>query len=55
MNALYALETPAGLRARAAVRLDEAEAYPVTSHERRRQTAIAAEYERKASQMEGGR
>lgn len=53
MNALYLLETPAGLRARAAVRLQEAEAYPAASHERRRQILIAAELERRAAQMEG--
>lgn len=46
------VETPAGLRARARVRLDEAEQYPLHSHERRRQTEIAAGYERLAAQME---
>ena len=55
MNTLYLLETPAGLRARAAVRLNEAETYPAASHERRRQTQLAAEYERRAAQMESGR
>ena len=46
------LESPAGLRARAAVRLQEAETYPAASHERRRQILIAAEYERRATERE---
>lgn len=49
------LETPAGLRARAAVRVEEAHRSPRDSDERRRNLMIAAEYERKADNLEAVR
>lgn len=49
---LSLINSPAGLRARARVRAEEANLYPEHSHERRRQLLLASEYEREAGRVE---